>query len=313
VVLGDQDLPLLSIAAHAMHDVLAPGLDANTGLGAPEGIGAGVDRVGQDAQDGVVDRRPPQNTVPSRAMDGRGQTDRFLPQPQQHLAHTAQFCELLEHHTQRLADTQVWIHLDAVRIGAHEADGHRRVQVATRGLQLERLDRTLPQQRQLHLRHRPLHAQQQPVIGAARIVDALFVDEETAHQRTELEQRMPVPTIACKPRCLDGDNRAHATTADRRQETLEARPSHTSGRDAKVVVNDDDFSPTKCAGTIRQRILAPPTLVVMLQLISRGLPNVDVGAARQVISVYLAHGFSPWLRLPLALEPLPIAGGRSGR
>jgi hypothetical protein len=41
------------------------------------------------------------------------------------------------------------------------------------------------------------------------------VDDEAAHQRAELEQGMPVPTVACKLRCFDADHFTHTTVADR--------------------------------------------------------------------------------------------------
>ena len=59
VVIRDQNLPVLALLLEAAHDLLAAGLDADAAAGAPEGIGAGIDRVGQDVQDRVVDRQLP--------------------------------------------------------------------------------------------------------------------------------------------------------------------------------------------------------------------------------------------------------------
>ena len=50
------------------------------------------------------------------------------------------------------------------------------VQITPRGLELEGFDGSLAQERQLHLRHRALHAQQQPIVGGPGIVDGFFVD-----------------------------------------------------------------------------------------------------------------------------------------
>ena len=87
---------------------------------------------------------------------------------------------------------------DAVALAAHVADRHRGVQIASRGLELEGLDGSLAQQRQLHLRHGALHAQQQPVVDAARVIDAILVDDDAAYQCTELKQRVPVAAVACQ-------------------------------------------------------------------------------------------------------------------
>jgi hypothetical protein len=186
------------------------------------------------------------------------------------------------------------------------------MQIAARGLELESFHRALAQQRQLHLRHRPLHAQKQPVVGAARVIDAVLVDDHAAHQGAELEQGVPVATIARQPRRLDGDDCADASAADRGEESLEAAPRYAASGDAQVVVDDDDLGPAERSRPIGQRVLPAPALMVVSQLVGRRLPDIDVGAAGEVLSADLAHDLSPCLRASSRLEPPPIEAGRAG-
>ena len=168
------------------------------------------------------------------------------------------------------------------------------MQIAPGGLELEGLDGSLAQQRQLHLRHRALHAQQQPVVDAARVIDAVFVDDDAAHQRAELQQRVPVAAVARQARGLDGDHGADLAAADRRQQPLEARASDATGGHAEVIVDHHDLGPAEHARPIGQGVLASTTLVVVAQLIGGGLPHVHVGAARKcsglILLIVILHG-----------------------
>jgi hypothetical protein len=64
-------------------------------------------------------------------------------------------------------------------------------------------------------RSRERHAEQQPIVGMARIVDSVLVDDERADQSTELDQRMPVAAITGKTRRLDREHSADTAVADR--------------------------------------------------------------------------------------------------
>ena len=141
------------------------------------------------------------------------------------------------------------------------------MQITPGRLELEGLDGSLAQEGQLHLRHRALHAQKQPVVDAAWVIKAVFVDDEAAHQRAELQQRVPVTAVASQARGLDGDHGTDLAVADRGQQPLEARASDATGGHAEVIVDHHNLGPAERARPICQRILASTTLVVMAQLI----------------------------------------------
>src|SRR3954463_2833040 len=85
-----------------------------------------------------------------------------------------------------------------------------------------RLLRALAEQRQFKLAHCPLHAEQQPIVGMARIVDSVLVDDDGADQSTELDESVPVAAVAGETRRLDRKHRTDTTVADCGQQSLEA-------------------------------------------------------------------------------------------
>ena len=77
---------------------------------------------------------------------------------------------------------------------------------------------------QLGLAHRPLQAQQQPVVVIARVVEAVQVGQQCVEQGTVLQQVMPVAARAGQAAHLDAQVDADVVEADLGQEPLEAGP-----------------------------------------------------------------------------------------
>ena len=78
----------------------------------------------------------------------------------------------------------------------------------------------------LHLAHRSLHPQQQAIVRVTRIVDTVLVQNQRTDQTAELEQRVPVAAVAGKTGGFDRNHSADSSLADRRQQSLEARPGN---------------------------------------------------------------------------------------
>ena len=147
-------------------------------------------------------------------------------------------------------------------------------------------DGPLTEDRQLHLAHRALHAEQQPIVGMARIVDSILVYDERADQSTELDERMPVATIAGKTRRLDRKHGADTIVADRREQSLEARTSDAAARAAEVVVDDIDVAPAKLLGAIDGAELADDRRVEHARAIAAmGSPQSQNGVSRSARSM----------------------------
>src|SRR5260221_8910459 len=131
----------------------------------------------------------------------------------------------------------------------------------------------------------------------SRIVDSVLVEDDRSDQSTELDQRVPVTAVTRQSRCFDREHGANAGFADCGQQALEARPSDAAARAAKIIVDDLDRGPAELTGAIDKTILPASALMIMRQLIGRRLSDVDVGAARKMLSRDLAHRRSP--RVPL--------------
>src|SRR5260370_3626899 len=169
--------------------------------------------------------------------------------------------------------------LKSIGTDHHIAGGDTEDQRAAARLLLQRSLRALAEHREFKLAHRALHAKQQPIVGMARIVDSVLVDDERADQSTKFDQRMPVAAIAGKTRRLDREHSADTAVADRCEQPLEAGPRDAAAGPAEVVVDDFDVAPAKLPGPIDETVSAPSALMIMRELVCWRLPDVVAGVA----------------------------------
>jgi site-specific recombinase XerD len=87
------------------------------------------------------------------------------------------------------------------------------------------------------------------------------------------------------------------------KQSLESRATRTAAQSAKIVVDDLNRVPTKRSRTICKAVLAPLAFLIVQQLISRRLPDVDASRTRQMLRHDLGH------RQP----PIPSSRSRSVR
>ncbi len=174
----------------------APATHPRLSVRAPEDVRTGVDGIGGELVDRIVDRELPHDLPPEGPVLDRGQRDLLTPTPQEHLPQTAECVELSKDQTDRGLDAQVRVQLDAIIAGAHVANRHRREQLPPRGLEAQRFHGSLPQHAELPLAHRAFEAQQQAVIEVARVVDAVAIDQQRGGQPAQVDEVMPVTIIA---------------------------------------------------------------------------------------------------------------------
>src|SRR5262245_61632451 len=122
-----------------------------------------------------------------------------------------------------------------------------------------------------------------------RIVDSVLVDDDGPDQSTELDQRMPVSAVTGEPGGFDREYGSDTSLADRREQTLEARPVNAAARAAEIIIDDLDDGPAELLGAIGEPILASPALLVVHELIGRRLTDVDEGGACEMVSRDLGH------------------------
>src|SRR5712675_2429761 len=306
MVILDQDIPFGQGLLHTTPDMLASTFDTHTARRAPERVGTCIDRIGQDVVYDVVGRQSPQHAVRLALARLDRQLDALLSQPDVHLSCTLQLGELGEDQLQGVLHAFVRILLYAIATDLHIASGDTEDQRAAARLLLQRFLRALAEHREFKLAHRALHAKQQPIVGMARIVDSVLIDDERADQSTELDQRMPVAAITGKTRHLDREHSADTAVADRCKQPLEAGTRDAATGAAEVVVDDIDVAPAKLLGAIDEAVLAPPALVIVRELVCCRLPDIDAGAAGEMLSRDLRHRRSPGLP-PLPDSPRPRA------
>src|SRR5208337_954044 len=218
-------------------------------------------------------RRAPRPAAIWRAFDP------FVSDPDVHLPRALELGEFREDELNGLLNTLVRILFDPAAPDFHIARGHAENQVAATRHLTQRLLRALAEQRQLEFAHRTFHAQQQPIVGMARIVDSVLVDEDGADQSTELYQRVTVAAVAGETRSLDREDGADATVTDCRQQPLEARTGDASARSSKIVVDDFDGRPAKLPGPIGKPVLPALALEVVHELIGGRLADIDASDA----------------------------------
>ena len=122
-----------------------------------------------------------------------------------------------------------------------------------------------------------------------RIIDSVLVYDDGPDKSTELDQRVPVATVAGQPRGLDRKYGADPPLTDRSQQALEARPIDAATRATKIIVNDLDRGLAELPGTIGEPILTAAALRIVQKLIGRRLADVNESAASQVVSRDLGH------------------------
>ena len=121
----------------------------------------------------------------------------------------------LEEGAEGLLDLPIRIQTDAPGGVVHEADGQRDFELAAAGLVHDAAAEPRPQHMQLRFTHRPLQAEQQPIVEMRRIVEAVLI-----------QIRVSVSAQISSSRCQSIELRAKRETS--KPITSPARPRPTS-------------------------------------------------------------------------------------
>ena len=98
MVIDDQDLPFATVLSKAPNHTLAPISNTDPATAPAKRIRPGVNRVGQDMMDGVVNRQfPNQAASIIDCIVHRRQQNAFLPYPEMNLSNALDFREFLEY------------------------------------------------------------------------------------------------------------------------------------------------------------------------------------------------------------------------
>jgi hypothetical protein len=207
----------------------------------------------------------------------------------------------LEDQAHRALDVLVRIEAKAaLRLVPHVADRRGQTKRAASGLvQLSAI------QAQTHpgllgLAHGALEPEEQPIIGGARGVDRLLVDQDDVRQPAEIQQPIPVRRAAGQSGHLEGEDGADAAAGHVFGEALEPAPP-LGARTALPEILVDDVNalggPSELDRASLESVLARCRLRMLADLTRIGLAQIDDGVTLQVVRLDLADHDAPPRRL----------------
>ena len=113
-----------------------------------------------------------------------------------------------------------------------------------------------------------------------------MIGDEAAAIAAEVEQLIPVGTIAGQTRDVVGEDDPDLLEGDKGDEFLEAAASLGGpGRQAEIAVDDVDVVVIPAVGTgpVGEAVLEAKALLMGQDLVGAGLPDVDDGQASEVV------------------------------
>jgi hypothetical protein len=159
-----------------------------------------------------------------------------------------------------------------------QAGRQRHDQLAAAGL--GQLPAALPglDEMELAFGHGPFEAQQESVVKAARVVEAVFVADQRAGHGAQLEQLMPVGGVAGQPGAFQAEHDPGPAQRHLGDQLLEAFPAGGAGAGVALVdVDHGDLAgvPAEADRLAAQVILADRRFGVVDDLLEAGLADVE--------------------------------------
>ena len=192
---------------------------------------------------------------------------------------------LVEDQADDLADLLVGVHLDPFRGELDVAGGHAVKEFAALGLVQPASFQSISHSNKLEFADCSLQAEQEPVVGVLRVVDAVLVREDRPEDGTHLQEIVPIPVVAGDAAHLDPEDQADMLHGNLGQEALKSAP--LVGRPAAlplIVVDDHDAIPGPSQGdrVVGEGVLPFPRFPMVEDLLGIGLAHVNDSEAVEV-------------------------------
>jgi hypothetical protein len=313
VVILQENLPLLKRFAVSVALPGAPIDDLGALLAFAVGIGSRIERVLQHGDHIAVTDRRPLEADQLLAIGRPREVDLLAEHRQQDLPRAAEFAEPREDQPDYLLDAQVGIEAETDLAMPDVADRNADSQFTAPRLGAGGVEHAGAQHAEFELADAALHAEQQPIVRPAGVVDPVEVDHSRLDQAAELKQVVPVATIAGEPGGVEAQHGSDLSGTEPCHEPLEAGPRHhATGGTAEIVIDHLDVAEPPTPGDLDELVLPPLALEVALDLCLRGLPNINHSLTvqhrgRQEISARHRHAPPPRRRRP------PTRGWSAGR
>ena len=250
------------------------------------GVGPGIDRMSQDLEDGQQDRSSPlQVAAIGPVVRAKAELDVVADQVMEDPPGGADLVVLVEDQADDLADLLVGVHLDPLGGELDVAGRHAVKEFAALGLVQPSSFQSIPHSNKLEFADGSLQAEQEPVVGVLRVVDAVLVREDRPEDGTHLQEIVPILVVAGDPAHLDPEDQADMLHGNLGQEALES--ASLVGRPATlslVVVDDQDAIPGPSQGDrmVGEGVLPLPRFAMVEHLLGVGLAHVNDGDAIEV-------------------------------
>src|SRR5829696_9465745 len=241
VVILEQDLPFFKGSAVAVTLAGAAIDDLDPLLASAIGVGPSVEGVLQNRDDvAVADRRPIERDQ-LLAVRRSWKVDLIGRHREMHAASAAELPKSLEDLTDGFLDAQIGIEAEAEIAMPDVSDRHADAQLAPPCLGPSGLKHPGAQNAELELADAALHAQEQTVVRATRVVDPFEVNHACFDEPAQFEQVMPVASIAREPRGIQAQHGSNLPGAQGSHEPLEAWTGHhAAGGLTQIVIDDLD-------------------------------------------------------------------------
>src|SRR3954453_15392641 len=183
-----------------------------------------VEGVLQHGDHVAVPDRPPVEGGQPLAVGRSREVDPVRRHRQQDLARAAQLAEPGEDQADRFPHAQVGIEAQTGLAVPRVADRHADAQLAAPRLGARGVEHAGAQHPELELADAALHAQEEPVVRVAGVVDPVEVDHPRLDQPAQLEEVVPVAPVAREPGRLEAQHGPDLAGAEPRHQPLEAGP-----------------------------------------------------------------------------------------
>src|SRR5690625_1046204 len=169
-----------------------------------------------------------------------------------------------------LEDDAAWI--------ADQANREHEGKFAALGLGKQTCGQTTADRMQFKLGDGALQAEQKAAVGTAGVINAIAIRDEAAAQATDIQERVPIGTVAREPGHIDGQDQPDLAETDPPDEFLEAVALCSRSCAQTEIGIDDidiDITPAQFTGALAQRVLQAQALLVAHDLMRRRLADVN--------------------------------------
>ena len=174
-----------------------------------------------------------------------------------------------------------------------QPDGQRGDQLAAAGLGQDPAAQPGPDEVQFGLGHLAFHAEQEPVVEGAGVIEAVFVADQRAGHAAELQELVPVGGVAGQPGAFQAQDDPGPAEGDLGDQLLESFPVGGGGAGLALVdVDHGDLAggPAERDRLAAQVVLADRGLGVVQDLLEARLPDIEQGGPGQVGGGHLRGG-----------------------